>query len=258
MGSRFSLVELFGLRGKTALVTGSSRGIGQAIAIALAEAGAVVFVHGRKQGSADRTRKIIEAFDGYAHALSGDLSKAGMGTALVEKAEAAASRLDIVIINASAQLDGGLVETSEEELEFLLKVNLISTVEILQFCLPRMASRGWGRVVNVGSVNQSRPNPRVSGYAAIKAAQHNLVQSQARQYAKTGVVLNTLSPGLVKTDRSTKRFKGNKKAWKEYAQNWNWMGRAGLPKEMAGAAVFLSSPACSFMTGEVISLTGGY
>ena len=98
----------------------------------------------------------------------------------------------------------------------------------------------------------------MTAYAATKAAQHNIIQSQARQYAKDNVLLNTLAPGLVDTDRNADRKNADPDAWHKYVSELNWMGRAGKPEEMVGAALFLASDACSFMTGETIILSGGY
>ena len=133
-----------------------------------------------------------------------------------------------------------------------------SFVSVTQSCLPRMAERGWGRVVNIGSINQFGPKPIVTAYAATKAAQHNLIQSQARAYAQTGVILNTLAPGLIDTDRNAGRKSSDTDAWASYVAEANWMGRAGHVDEMVGAALFLSTQASSFMTGEVLTLSGGY
>jgi NAD(P)-dependent dehydrogenase (short-subunit alcohol dehydrogenase family) len=124
--------------------------------------------------------------------------------------------------------------------------------------LPGMAERGWGRIVNIGSINQLRPKGIVSIYAATKAAQHNLVQSLARDYAAKGVLLNTLAPGLIDTDRNADRRDADPEAWAAYVRRLNWMGRAGHVDEMVGAAIFLASDACSFMTGESIFLSGGH
>jgi len=129
---------------------------------------------------------------------------------------------------------------------------------MLQSTLPTMAEQGWGRVINIGSINQSRPKAIVTAYAATKAAQHNIIQSQAREYAARGVLLNTLSPGLVDTDRNAARKANDPAGWQDYVNQLNWMGRAGLPNEMVGAAIFLASDACSFMTGETVLITGGY
>lgn len=251
------LESVFGLKGRTALVTGSSRGIGAAIAEGLAGAGAHVILHGVKPGATTAVRQRIADGGGLVQELAGDLSEPGAGRDLVERAETVAP-VDILVINASAQINAVLSELKPDDLAFQLAVNLGSTVDMLQMILPRMASRKWGRVVSIGSVNQLRPKGIVTAYAATKAAQHNLIQSQARDYAKDNVLLNTLAPGLVDTDRNAHRRDEDPEGWAEYVRTLNWMGRVGQPEEMVGAAIFLSSQACSFMTGESIFLTGGY
>lgn len=251
------LESVFGLKGRTALVTGSSRGIGAAIAEGLAGAGAHVILHGVKPGAAAAVQHRIVAGGGTAQELAGDLSEPGAGRDLIERAEAIAP-VDILVINASAQINAVLSDLTPDDLAFQLAVNLGSTVDMLQAALPRMAGRKWGRVVSIGSVNQLRPKSVVTAYAATKAAQHNLIQSQARDYARDNVLLNTLAPGLIDTDRNAHRRVEDPDGWNEYVSALNWMGRAGRPEEMVGAAVFLASEACSFMTGETIFLNGGY
>lgn len=251
------LENIFGLKGRTALVTGSSRGIGAAIAEGLAGAGAQVILHGVKPGATLAVQQRIIASGGTAQELAADLSEAGAGRDLIEHAEAIAP-VDILVINASAQINATLSALTPNDLAFQLAVNLGSTVDMLQTALPRMAARKWGRIVSIGSVNQSRPKSVVTAYAATKAAQHNLIQSQARDFARDNVLLNTLAPGLVDTDRNAHRRAEDPEGWDEYVRTLNWMGRAGQPEEMVGAALFLASDACSFMTGETIFLTGGY
>lgn len=251
------LETIFGLTGRTALVTGSSRGIGAAIAEGLAGAGARVAVHGSRPAAASGTLERIRTAGGSGVEIDGDLAVPGAGRDLIERAEAIAP-VDILVINASAQVNAVLADLTPGDLSLQIDVNLRSTIEMLQAVLPRMAARGWGRVVNVGSINQLRPKSIVTAYAAIKAAQHNIVQSQARDYARHNVLLNTLAPGLVDTDRNADRRDADPAAWDEYVRGLNWMGRAGRPEEMIGAALFLASDACSFMTGETLFLSGGY
>lgn len=255
--SPYSLQSVFGLEGRTALVTGSSRGIGAAIAQGLAAAGAHVFVHGQSEASTSETLSAIKQAGGSAEPVFGNLAEKNSGKYLIEKCERRAGQLDILVINASAQINAVLNEVTDEDLEFQLRVNLISTIEMLQACLPGMADRKWGRVVSVGSINQIAPKSIVTVYAATKAAQHNLIQSQARDYAGTGVVLNTLAPGLIDTDRNADRKTNDPQGWQAYTKQVNWMGRAGEASEMVGAAILLSSNACSFMTGETIVASGG-
>ncbi|MFV0490312.1 MAG: SDR family NAD(P)-dependent oxidoreductase [Pseudorhodobacter sp.] len=252
-----TLDDIFGLKGRTALVTGSTRGIGAAIAEGLCVAGARVAIHGTRADQAEICAKRLRGAGHKAEALASDLSVPGAGEALIDAAEAAIGPLDILVINASAQINATLADLTPQDLDFQIAVNLRSTAGMLQACLPRMAARRWGRVVNIGSINQIAPKPVVTAYAATKAAQHNLIQSQARDYARTGVVLNTLAPGLIDTDRNADRKTGDPQAWAAYCDGVNWMGRAGESHEMIGAAIFLASQACNFMTGETIVLSGG-
>ncbi|WEX11068.1 SDR family oxidoreductase [Chelativorans sp. AA-79] len=250
--------NLFRLDGRTALVTGSSRGIGAAIAKGLAAFGAKVVVHGQAPESTQSTCEAILEAGGACVAVHGDLAAPGAGRDLIRQAEEAEGLLDILVINASAQINGTLDTVTDEDFATQVNVNLRSTVEMLQACLPGMAERGWGRVVNIGSINQLRPKGIVAIYAATKAAQHNLIQSLARDYAPKGVLLNTLAPGLIDTDRNAPRRDADPEGWAAYVRQLNWMGRAGHVDEMVGAAVLLASDACSFMTGEAIVLSGGY
>ncbi|WP_048645870.1 SDR family NAD(P)-dependent oxidoreductase [Nitratireductor soli] len=248
----------FRLTGKTALVTGSSRGIGAAIAQGLAGAGARIVLHGQHADAAEPIHSSIVERGGTAWALGGDLRERGAGIRLLEEAERIAGPVDILIINASAQVNAMLADICDDDFDLQLDVNLRSTFEMLRHVLPSMASRGWGRVVNIGSINQLRPKSIVTAYAATKAAQHNLIQSQARDFAASNVLLNTLAPGLVDTDRNAERKAADPQGWDAYVRQLNWMGRAASAQEMVGAALFLSSDACSFMTGETIVLSGGY
>lgn len=250
--------DIFSLKGRTALVTGSSRGIGASIAQAYAAYGARVVLHGQRPGATAEIEKAIRAAGGDAVSIHRELSPPSAGRDLIAAAEGAAGPLDILVINASAQINGALHDVTPEDFATQIDVNLRSTVEMLQAALPAMAERGWGRVVNIGSINQLRPKSIVSIYAATKAAQHNLIQSLARDYACRGVLLNTLAPGLIDTDRNAARRDGDPEAWSNYVRTLNWMGRAGRPDEMVGAALFLASDACSFMTGEAVVLSGGF
>lgn len=251
------LDDIFGLTGRTALVTGSSRGIGAAIAEGLAGAGARVVVHGASPGAAAGTLARVRATGSVGWELDADLSLPHAGRNLIERAEVLGP-LDILVINASAQVNATLANLRADDLALQIDVNLRATLDMLHAALPRMAERGWGRVVSIGSINQLHPKSIVTAYAATKAAQHNIIQSQARDYACKNVLLNTLAPGLVDTDRNAGRRDADPDGWAAYVQNLNWMGRAAQAKEMVGAAIFLASDACSFMTGETIVLSGGY
>lgn len=253
--------SMFDLRGKCALVTGAGRadGIGAAIAKGLAQCGADVAIHVASSiQSGEKVRDEIRKLGVKSEVIPQDLSVSGAGPALIDAAQEAMGPLDILVLNATAQVNGEFNDVTPEQYDLQVNVNIRSTYEMLQSILPQMADRGWGRIVNIGSINQRSPKSVVSIYAATKAAQHNLIQSLARDYASKGVLLNTLAPGLIDTHAEDRSGDAEaNKVFEEYAALLNWIGRAGLAEEIAGGAVFLSSPACSFMTGESMFLTGG-
>ncbi len=224
----------------------------------LSAAGTAVVLHVRTEKAVRPLEKQLSGLGRRVWSVACDLAAEDAGSQLVNVAEEMTGGIDILVINASAQVNAELDGLSAADFESQINVKLRSTVEMMQVCLPRMASRGWGRVVSIGSINQARPKDIVTIYAATKAAQHNLVQSQARAFAGQGVLLNTIAPGLIDTDRNLDRRRADPEAWERYVRGLNWMGREGRPDEIVGAAIYLASDACSFMTGETVFITGGF
>jgi len=258
------LAERFGVSGRRALVTGGSVSIGRAIALGLADAGADVAIQFAPAAdaafglpdAAAQTRAAIEACGGRAAAIAADFSNAGEARRAVEVASGALGGLDILVIAASVQSRQLLGEITQDEIARQVAINFAATLELLQAALPGMAAQGWGRVLSVGSVNQTRPEAQLGLYAALKAAQHNLIMGLARQYAGRGVTLNTLSPGLVATERN--RWRRQIAAeWEQIQAAANPMRRAADPEEMVGAALLFCSAAGSFITGADLQATGG-
>jgi NAD(P)-dependent dehydrogenase (short-subunit alcohol dehydrogenase family) len=143
-----------------------------------------------------------------------------------------------------------------EQIERQVRVNFTATIELLQAVLPAMRERGFGRILTIGSVNQTAPESVLSVYAALKSAQHNLSFNLAREYARYGVTLNNLSPGLIATERNRWR-REDPGAWRAIEETCSPMRRAGKPSEMAGAALLLCSDAGSYITGADLQATGG-
>jgi NAD(P)-dependent dehydrogenase (short-subunit alcohol dehydrogenase family) len=256
--------NLFSLAGRKALVTGGSVSIGRAIALAFAQAGADVAIQylaeadhnfGLPDAASDTCGK-IEAFGRKAVAIEADFAEPETAKGAVKEADAALGGLDILVIGASIQKRQAFLDVGREDLSLQARVNFFSSVELLQAALPNMASRGWGRVLSIGSVNETRPEAELSVYAALKAAQANLIVNLARQYAATGVTLNTLSPGLVATERNRWR-REDAAEWVEIEKRSNPMARAGTVDDMTGAALLLCSPASEFITGACLQATGG-
>ena len=254
----------FSMAGRRALVTGGSLSIGRAIVLAFADAGADVAV--QYAASADTSLANTGAADTLAAALTArgtrhafiesDFFQRGAGTRAVQKAECLLGGVDVLVLCASVQQREAFTEISDYELERQRRINFDASVELLQAVVPGMQSRGWGRILTIGSVNQTRPEPELAIYAALKSAQHNLGINLARQLAPFGVTVNNLSPGLVATARNSWR-RVDAAQWEDIEQRANPMKRAGTPDEMAGAALLLCSGAGSFITGADLQATGG-
>lgn len=254
----------FSMAGRRALVTGGSLSIGRAIVLAFADAGADVAV--QYAASADASLANTDAANQLAQELSArgtrhaliesDFFQRGAGTRTVREAERLLGGVDVLVLCASVQQREAFTQISEDALERQRRINFDASVELLQAVVPGMQSRGWGRILTIGSVNQTRPEPELAIYAALKAAQHNLSINLARQLAPFGVTVNNLSPGLVATARNSWR-RVDAAQWEGIEQRANPMQRAGTPEEMAGAALLLCSDAGSFITGADLPATGG-
>ncbi|MGJ8679457.1 SDR family NAD(P)-dependent oxidoreductase [Paraglaciecola sp.] len=253
--------QLFDLTAKRIVVTGANRvtGIGAAIAQGLVNHGAEVVIHGRENTTeSQQVLTSLKKVNPKCELIIQDLAEQGAGKSLIEKIEQQGP-IDVLVTNHSLQVLGPFAQLSQDQINQQMQLNFTVNVEMLQSLLPLMAKRNGGRIINVGSVNQDSPKAIVSVYAAMKAAQHNLLKGLAQEYAAHGILMNSIAPGLVDTYPENRA--GDEQAcqeWDEYAKQLNWLGRAGNPEEIAGAAVFLASSASSFMTGETLNLTGGF
>lgn len=227
-------IPRFRLDGKTALVTGSSRGIGKAIADALEGAGARVVRHDSKACDLSDPAAVEAWFDG------------------LEKAGAAP---DILVANASVQAKIPWAEFPRDEALREIQVNFLATLRMFQRAYPHMKARGWGRLIAVGSVNERRPHPDMCVYAATKAAQENLVRGLARQLAPEGITVNNLCPGVFATDRNREALADPVYGAKVLSAIP--MHEAAMPEDAAGAALLLASDAGRYITGSTILIDGG-
>ncbi len=258
------LAQRFSMAGRRALVTGGSMSIGRAIVLAFADAGAELAIQyaasadsALANDSAAQELALLLAERGVRHGLiEADFAKAGEGTRTVRAAEQLLGGVDVLVLCASVQQREPFSAISVAERERQTRINFDASVELLQAVVPGMQSRGWGRILTIGSVNQTRPEPELAIYAALKCAQHNIGINLARQLAPHGVTVNNLSPGLVATARNSWR-RADAAQWEAIARGANPMGRAGTPEEMAGAALLLCSDAGSFITGADLQATGG-
>lgn len=232
----------FSLAGRTALVTGSTRGIGAAMAAGLAAAGARVARHGMRGGE-----------DGV-HAA--DLADVHACAGLVRDVLAELGRVDILVLNAAADLRRPWNETTPDEIDRQFAVNFRSTLLLCQAFVPAMAERGWGRVVTIGSVQEARPNPDYLVYAACKAAQTSLARNLARQVGARGVTVNNLAPGAIATDRNAATLADP--AYRARVEGLIPAGRIGEARDVVGACLLLASEAGAYINGASLFVDGGW
>jgi len=257
-------VEL-GLAHRRALVTGSSAGLGRAIAEMLASEGASVVVHGR---DADRTSAVvsrIRAENGDAVAVLGDLAT-DEGAATVAEA---AGDVDILVNNAGYYDGSSWADLSVDEWARIYEMNVVSGVRMIGHLVPAMRRRGWGRVIQIGGGLAVQPVAEQPHYSATLAARHNLTVSLARELAGTGVTANIVAPGAILTDSTRDMVlqaaaaHGWGPAWpdveKAAATTWfpNDIGRLGRPEEIAAAVCFLASVHAGYISGADLRVDGG-
>lgn len=260
------------LDGKTALITGSSKGIGEAIARGLAREKAVVVVHGRDRTQTERVAQEIITEGGRAHAVLGDLTIDDDVRRLVDEAQALAGPIDIVINNAGGS---GEAEdwTSSRPASWASAYdrNVLAAVRVTTLLLPRMRQAKWGRVVNISSLAGLMPPASRPDYSACKAAMNAMTVSMAKAVATDGVTVNTVSPGTIHSARLETRFRevaveqglAEDAPWEaiEYAVLPMFaevpVGRVGTLEEVADAVSFLVSPRAAYITGVNLRLDGG-
>jgi NAD(P)-dependent dehydrogenase (short-subunit alcohol dehydrogenase family) len=248
-------IALFDLSGRRALVTGARRGIGRAIAEALAAQGAEVAVHhaGTAEEAADACDVVatIAARGGTAVAVAADFADPGAGSRLADEVGA----IDILVLNASIEMLEPPENVSTERFDRQIAINLRSPLELLQAILPGMKQRGWGRIVAIGSVQQVKPHPDMLIYAGTKAAQLNWVRNLARHIGPCGVTVNNLAPGAIWTARNDQFL--SDPAFRDQMERRIPLGRVGRPDDLVGAAMLLCSDAGRYINGADILVDGG-
>ena len=241
---------MFGLDGKSALVTGASGGIGGAVARALHEQGARVGLSGTRTAPLEA---LAEALGDRAHVLPCDLSDAGAVDALPKQAAAEMGGVDILVNNAGVTRDNLFIRMSDEEWEQVLSVNLTAAFRLSRGVLRGMMKARWGRIVNVTSIVGVTGNPGQGNYAASKAGLIGLSKSLAAEVASRGVTVNCVAPGFIETAMTDAL--GD--AQKEKLLGAIPVGRMGTGDEIAAATVFLASPEAAYVTGQTLHVNGG-
>jgi len=248
---------LFQLHGKVALITGASKGIGEAMARGLAEFGAKVVVSSRKQDAVDAVAESFRADGLEAAGIAANMGNMDDIQALVEKTVATYGGLDIVINNAGANpVFGPIQNTDARAFDKIIDVNLKGPFELCKKAYPILKERGGGAVINISSIGGLTPEPHIGIYSVSKAAIISLTKAMAQDWGPDNIRVNAICPGLIKTKMSEALW--NNDAILERFLDSIPIKRVGTPEDTAGLAVFLASDAAAYCTGGVYMLDGGY
>ncbi|HEY2733785.1 MAG TPA: SDR family oxidoreductase [Polyangiales bacterium] len=247
---------LFDLKGRTALITGSSRGIGRAIAERMAEAGARVIVSSRKKPACDEVVSAIQRAGGEATAIACNISEKSELQALVAKTRAVYGAIDVLVCNAAVNPHFGLTqEIPDSAFQKVLDCNIRSNHWLCQLVIPEMAQRKDGAVIIVSSIGGLKGSAALGTYGLSKAADMALARNLAVEWGPSNVRVNCIAPGLVRTDFARALWE-NPAIYEETVRRYP-LRRIGEPDEIAGTAVFLASKSGSFITGQTIVVDGG-
>ncbi|HEU4498175.1 MAG TPA: SDR family oxidoreductase [Sphingomicrobium sp.] len=250
--------RLFDLAGKVAIVTGSSRGIGLAIAAALAEHGCKVAISSRKQDACDEVAHAINAQHGdeRAIAVAANISSKDDLQNLVDETRKAFGKVDVLVCNAASNpYYGPMAGISDEQFRKILDNNVIANHWLISMVAPEMLDRGEGSIIIVSSIGGLTSSTMIGAYNISKAADFQLARNLAAEFGPRGVRVNCIAPGLVKTDFARALWE-NPDTLKLVTKGTP-LRRIGEPHEIAGAAVYLASPASTFMTGQTMIVDGG-
>lgn len=247
--------QLFSLQGRTALVTGGASGIGQAIAVALAQAGANVAVTFNHR-PADATLAAVQEAGGQGLAVHGDLAQAGAAVAVVDETMTAFGGLDILVNNAGVIRREEADAHRESDWDDVLNVNLNAVWQLSQLAGRHMLKQGRGKIINIASLLSFQGGIRVPSYTAAKHAVLGLTRALANEWAGRGVNVNAIAPGYIET-ANTAALRADKARQQQILDRIP-AGRWGQASDLGGAAVFLASEAATYVHGQVLAVDGGW
>ena len=242
------------LDNKVCLVTGAGRGIGRAIAIALAQAGGHVAInYNRSETEANDLKAHIEQSGGKASVYQGNVSDSASIRGVVEQISNELGPIAVLVNNAGITRDKTFLKMTREQWNEVIDVNLSSAFDVTQAALPGMLEAGWGRIVNISSIVGLKGNFGQTNYSASKGGLISFTKSLAIETARKGVTVNAVAPGFIETDMTSEM----PQKVIDYVNSLTPAGRMGTADEIASAVAFLASPAASYITGQVISVNGG-
>lgn len=245
-------LALFDLKGRRALVTGSSQGIGLALAKGMADAGADIVLNGRDTA---KLATAAEQFSKPVQILNFDVTDHGAAREAVDRFEAEHGPIDILVNNAGMQHRGPLEDFPEDAFERLLKTNISSVFNVGQAVARHMIKRGRGKIVNIASVQTALARPSIAPYTATKGAVGNLTKGMATDWAKYGLQCNAIAPGYFDTPLNAALVADP--AFSSWLEKRTPAGRWGNVEELVGACIFLASDASSFVNGHILYVDGG-
>jgi NAD(P)-dependent dehydrogenase (short-subunit alcohol dehydrogenase family) len=251
-----ALVQLFSLRGRVALVTGASGGIGQALARALALAGATVALSGRSTGKLEALRQQIHGQGGTAFVFPADLAEMSAIPALVDAVAAQCGRIDILVNCAGANRRMPITEVTPAIYDQIMATNLRSAYFLSQAVLPHMIRQGGGKIINIGSLTSTIGLADVSVYGMTKSALAQLTKTMAIEWAPHNVQVNCLCPGFIATELTAPLWASpTRSAW---ILDRLPIKRPGTPEDLMGITIYLASSASDYTTGQAIYVDGGF
>jgi NAD(P)-dependent dehydrogenase (short-subunit alcohol dehydrogenase family) len=246
----------FSLTGKVALVTGASSGIGRRQALALAQAGAVLVLLGRRKAQLQEAVAEIEAAGGRAVALPADLGDRSQLAEISKRASLPFGPIDILINAAGVNFRQPAEKITLESWDMTLNLNLAVPFFLARELIPAMKVNGWGRIINIASLQSSRAFPNGLAYGASKGGISQLTRAMAEVWSRHGITCNAIAPGFFPTELTAPVYEHPNQLDKLAAQTA--IGRNGELSDMDGLTVFLASPASAYLTGQVIPLDGGF